>query len=336
VGVCGSSKGLKDDAIAFCKALGRALVEREEIQLITGGTKQRKDEEACAVEWYVAAEAERYLLSLGVSVRERIVTVPRAESSDTQAFSIGDVRDARGKTSEAKRFAFVRDLDALIAVGGGSGTDQELALAFELRIPVLPVPTFPARNPKDYPGAPQYWDAYRDDLLADLRLKGEPSRVARWEAPPPQGQAEIVELARDMVDTFLLSLPKRCFVIIPYCPEQTPLYEQAIRPALEAVGDEAVNLQYLGLHGDATEHIRSGIQHCNYVIAVLDGSNPNVFYEVGLAHAWAKPTILLSRTASTGPDIPFDIRTQNRLQYESESDALDRLATLLQDQFHHR
>ena len=41
------------------------------------------------------------------------------------------------------------------------------------------------------------------------------------------------------------------------------------------------------------------------LVAELTNKNPNVFYELGLAHALAKPVVLVSETES---DNPFDIR----------------------------
>ena len=54
------------------------------------------------------------------------------EPDASQRFRIGSLRYPRGRTSEAQRFSFVRDLDALISIAGGQGTAQEIALAHEL------------------------------------------------------------------------------------------------------------------------------------------------------------------------------------------------------------
>ena len=49
-----------------------------------------------------------------------------------------------------------------------------------------------------------------------------------------------------------------------------------------------------------------------FLIADLSGSNANVFYEVGLAHALEKPTVLLVRE---GEDVPFDLRGIRYIRY---------------------
>ena len=44
------------------------------------------------------------------------------------------------------------------------------------------------------------------------------------------------------------------------------------------------------------------------------GSRPNVFYELGYAHALGKPTILL---AERGRELPFDIRGYRCIFYDN-------------------
>jgi predicted Rossmann-fold nucleotide-binding protein len=107
---------------------------------------------------------------------ERVITVVREDHAEDAGFRIGTEQRARGRTSEARRISFVRGVDALIAVGGGRGTSQELALAIEHDIPVLPVPMFGG-------AAQEYWKAYRSELLQSLNIPEEVGR--RWEAAPP-------------------------------------------------------------------------------------------------------------------------------------------------------
>src|SRR5664279_5799719 len=60
--------------------------------------------------------------------------------------------------------------------------------------------------------------------------------------------------------------------------------------------------------GDIVQTIHQEIDDCDFGIAILTGSNPNVFYELGRLLQASKPTILLaSRDAFAS--LPFDIRT---------------------------
>jgi len=47
------------------------------------------------------------------------------------------------------------------------------------------------------------------------------------------------------------------------------------------------------------------ILNARVLIAELTGKNPNVFYELGLAHAQGKDVILLTQSIN---DVPFDLR----------------------------
>jgi hypothetical protein len=49
------------------------------------------------------------------------------------------------------------------------------------------------------------------------------------------------------------------------------------------------------------------------LLADLTGKNPNVFYELGLAHALAKPVIMVAESMD---DIPFDLRALRIILYD--------------------
>ena len=52
------------------------------------------------------------------------------------------------------------------------------------------------------------------------------------------------------------------------------------------------------------------------LLADLTGKNPNVFYELGLAHAIAKPVILIAESME---DIPFDLRALRVILYDKNA-----------------
>jgi hypothetical protein len=49
------------------------------------------------------------------------------------------------------------------------------------------------------------------------------------------------------------------------------------------------------------------------IVADCTDRNPNVFYEIGLAHAIGKPTILLTQREE---DVPFDLRHWRYIAYQ--------------------
>ena len=49
------------------------------------------------------------------------------------------------------------------------------------------------------------------------------------------------------------------------------------------------------------------------LVAELTTRNPNVFYELGIAHALNKPVVLIS---SNEPDVPFDLQHIRVIYYD--------------------
>jgi len=310
VGVCGSSRGLPREAVTFCEGVGARLAEEPQVVIVSGGSKRRSGaaEDDLSADWYIVSAAERGL-SADMVTEDRIETVFSDEGGTTEHFYTGSSRSARGKTSQARRFAFVRSIDALFAVGGGSGTAQELALATELRIPVLPVPLFGG-------AAKDVWVAYRDELLKNLELDELTAR--RWEEWGQADDEQLRKLASEMVGALLDSLPRRCFVIMPFAEDFTGLYDFVIEPAIRVTGHEPIRLDRAAVPGDVGSQIHHGIRTCDYAIAVLDGLRPNVLYELGLAHGRNKPAILINRIGTQTDEAPiFDLLMQQRLDYQT-------------------
>ena len=62
--------------------------------------------------------------------------------------------------------------------------------------------------------------------------------------------------------------------------------------------------------------IASSIEKSRVVIAVMTGGNRNVNYELGLAHAWGKPSIMITNSMD---DIPFDYHHLRVIKYNQEN-----------------
>jgi nucleoside 2-deoxyribosyltransferase len=100
------------------------------------------------------------------------------------------------------------------------------------------------------------------------------------------------------------------FLAISYAPAFDPVKQTVLAAALEmnftceVTGD-------LGSPGNIMDQVWQGIRGADVVVADVTGSNPNVFYEIGLAHALGKEVILISQDA----EAPFDIRASRRIHY---------------------
>lgn len=70
------------------------------------------------------------------------------------------------------------------------------------------------------------------------------------------------------------------------------------------------------------QDVVSLIDHSRVVICDCTGRNPNVFYEIGIAHTLGRETILLTQNEH---DIPFDLRHLRYVRYLNNGEGLNTL-----------
>ena len=85
------------------------------------------------------------------------------------------------------------------------------------------------------------------------------------------------------------------------------VYRTLIAPTVQTLGLVAIRADEIPSPGFVMEQIRTAIQQSRICIADVTGNNPNVLYEIGLAHATKKPLILLAQEGSL---LPFDVAQQ--------------------------
>jgi nucleoside 2-deoxyribosyltransferase len=105
------------------------------------------------------------------------------------------------------------------------------------------------------------------------------------------------------------------FVLIPFNPSFRDVYELGIKNIIEALGMRCERVDEIEFNDSILAQIYKGIQRADIVIADMTGRNPNVFYEVGYAHALHKEVVLLTQDAS---DIPFDLKGHNHIVYSGQ------------------
>ncbi|MBI2286795.1 MAG: hypothetical protein HYU79_05045 [Nitrosomonadales bacterium] len=103
-----------------------------------------------------------------------------------------------------------------------------------------------------------------------------------------------------------------CFTIMPFGGWFDDYYESIYCPAIESAGLKPCRADDLYRPSTIVTDIWSYTQTSKLVLADLSGKNPNVFYELGLAHALAKPAILVTEAID---DVPFDLRALRVLEY---------------------
>jgi hypothetical protein len=120
--------------------------------------------------------------------------------------------------------------------------------------------------------------------------------------------------------------PKRAFVVMPFSPEFNDIYILGIREVAEQLGIIVERADSIEHNQSIPDVIREKIVQSDVVIADTTQHNPNVFYEIGLAHGIQKETILICRDAG---EIPFDIAAINHVVYSSIVDLRERLRARL-------
>ena len=111
------------------------------------------------------------------------------------------------------------------------------------------------------------------------------------------------------------SVRPMAFVVMQFTDEYNALYQDVIKPTCEAFGYLVIRGDDPNLNGPIIEDVTRSIRESSIVIADITPDNPNVFYEVGYAHAMAKTTILLSDRKRG--KLPFDVSGFRTLFYDN-------------------
>lgn len=100
---------------------------------------------------------------------------------------------------------------------------------------------------------------------------------------------------------------------MPFAENYLEVYREVYKPVCEANGLDCWRVDEISRPGSITRDIIKGLIEADIVIADLTSKNPNVFYELGIAHSVGNKTIM---TAQSTDDIPFDIGNYRVIVYE--------------------
>lgn len=135
------------------------------------------------------------------------------------------------------------------------------------------------------------------DVTSDLPIKSTPS-----------------ETLKKLGKTVVVGAYDSCFVMMPFAPPLGSYYEKVYKPAIEKAGLKPVRADTeIFATGKIMDQVWSGINSATVLVAELTTRNPNVFYELGLAHALKKPVVLVS---SNEEDVPFDLKYIRVIYYD--------------------
>jgi hypothetical protein len=103
------------------------------------------------------------------------------------------------------------------------------------------------------------------------------------------------------------------FVLMPFKADMLPVYEDHIKPTCASLGLTVRRADDFFTAHSVVQDIWKAIVSARLIVADCTDRNPNVFYEIGLAHTTGKPTILLTQREE---DVPFDLRHLRYIPYQ--------------------
>lgn len=136
----------------------------------------------------------------------------------------------------------------------------------------------------------------------------------RQGTPAAPGQMTVAPLfkARDVKTEENL-----CFVLMPFGPAFDRLYRERIKPAVEYCGFHPLRADDLFSPTPILEDIWTYICASRVILADVTDRNPNVFYEIGIAHTVGKPVVVITQNQA---DVPFDIAHVRYFLYSDDKE----------------
>lgn len=135
--------------------------------------------------------------------------------------------------------------------------------------------------------------------------------------PLPSGQAGIWCMGGTDIRISRYNIkrqPPKAFVVMQFTPPYNELFSEVIAPVCQDLGLIAVRADETYGTGLIIADIVRDITEAKVIIAEITPANPNVYYEVGYAHALNKPTILIAEKPT---QLPFDVSPFRVLFYEN-------------------
>lgn len=122
------------------------------------------------------------------------------------------------------------------------------------------------------------------------------------------------------------------FCLMPFNDRYSAIY-QAIFYSCQAVNYSCTRSDEVYNPGNLLRQIVNMLLESSIIIALLDGQNPNVFYEIGIAHSIGK-TVLLLANKKNKDEIPFDLKSDRLLLYSNNADLYDKLYETLKNMYY--
>jgi len=145
-------------------------------------------------------------------------------------------------------------------------------------------------------------------------------RVLLRRAQPRRHRPRVFNIAEhENIEPVLVS------AMMPFAPEFDGVY-QILQGLAEEVGLRCRRADDIWEDPAVIQDVVNLIDRSRVVIADCSGRNPNVFYEIGIAHTLGRDVILITQNEA---DIPFDLRHLRYVRYLNNGEGRAQLAQRL-------
>ena len=103
------------------------------------------------------------------------------------------------------------------------------------------------------------------------------------------------------------------FVLMPFAAQLQPIYDDHIKLVAQELSLSVARADDFFTSESIMQEVWEAIYYSKILLADCTGRNPNVFYEIGLAHTLGKPVVLITQDEN---DVPFDLRHRRFIKYE--------------------
>jgi len=148
-------------------------------------------------------------------------------------------------------------------------------------------------------------------LIEDVNGK---KRILDVSNATPELRAQPDETLKKISKGVKIEQGDTCFVMMPFAEPIGGYYKSIYETAIFRAGLRPMRADdEIFATGKIVDQVWDGITSAKVLVAELTGRNPNVFYELGLAHALAKPVVLVSANQA---DVPFDLQHIRVIYYD--------------------
>lgn len=165
--------------------------------------------------------------------------------------------------------------------------------------------------PHDFEFSRNHWAVKDVDLYRFLLRNVQPRRQRPSVFQIPE---------HEDIEPFLAS------AMMPYDTGFNPVYD-SIRQAADNAGLRCRRADDIWENAAIIQDVVALIDRSRVVVCDCSGRNPNVFYEVGIAHTLGREVILITQSEQ---DIPFDLRHLRHIRYLNNAEGRVALTDALQ------